>query len=180
MTDKIQAFIESHRPTPKPSSTSRSICGLGGVTPTRADDDVKRSAAIHAIQNPPESVLQKRWAAHEKHWQEIERRAEQHQQDQQAALRVADERRLAEVNREIARKKARQVFDAAEATIDLCLADLTRQERGRVIKRMLDAGKIHDTDLALAYAMEEKCARGNQSVEDRPQKDWRPGLRKKK
>lgn len=174
------AEINRLRPVPKPSTTSYATTGDGGVTPMRADDIEKRRAAIHAIQNPPEDAVQKRWDAHEKHWQEIDRRAEQHQQDQQAALRQADERRLAEVNRQLELKRKRQEFANAEATIDLCLADLTLQERGRVIKRLLNAGRVHDADLAMLYAAEEKLARDNGTVDDTSQADWRGIIKKKR
>ena len=156
--------------TPKPSTTSHCTTGDGGVTPTRASDAEEHRKLV-ATRAPLVDLNQARWDAHEAHWKEIERRNEQQRVDDDAA-------RLAEVNRQLAQKKAKQAFDAAEATMDLALADLTPAQRGRVMQRLLNEGKIHDADLAMGYALEEKYS--NAPASDAPQADWRGGIKPRK
>jgi hypothetical protein len=174
---QMEAEIARLQPKAKPSTTSYVSAGDGGATPIRVSDLEERRRTIAAI---TPTFAPNPWDAYEENWKAKDEAYEKEKQDQQAALRQADERRLAEVNAEIARKKRKQEFDNQEAVIDLALADLTTQERGRVKQRMLNEGKTHDADLAMAYAMEVKYARGNQPVEDKPLVDWRDIIKRRK
>lgn len=172
------AEINRLRPTPKPSTTSFASTGDSSMqTPIRTASVEERRQTIAAM-TPTADRVQAGWDRFEANNAARSAAYEKEKADEQAALRQADERRLAEINAQIARKKARQLFDAAESTIDLALSELTPAQRGRVMTRLIAANKIHDTDLAMGYALEEKYS--SAPVADAPQVDWRGGVVKKK
>jgi hypothetical protein len=174
---QMQAEIARLQPTRKPSTTSFASTGDSSMQTVTRTSDVEDRRKLLATMAPLVDPTQVRWDQHEEHWRQIERRNEQQRVNEQAASAAADSARLAEINRELARKKARQAFDNAGAVVDLALADLSTAQRGRVMQRLLNEGDIHNADKAMAYALEEKYS--SAPVVDTPQVDWRGGVVKK-
>jgi len=174
---QMQEEIVRLQPTPKKSSTSYATTGDGGVTPMRATD-VEERRRIIAQSTPPVSPVSRFWnAAHERFKAQEEKWAKD-EQAKQDAIRREIERRKLEAERSAERKKRLAEFEANEATRELALAHLTDAEKARVMQKLLNAGKIHDADLAWLYAQQEVAARGDTPAEkDAPvQLDWRAGL----
>ena len=64
-----EEYILAMRPVPKPSTTSRCTTGDGGVTPTRADDDIKRRELQARLNAPtPTEVAANAWETYEAGW----------------------------------------------------------------------------------------------------------------
>jgi hypothetical protein len=147
----IAAEVERLRPTPKPSTTSRSICGSGGITPTRADDDIKRRELQARLSAPtPTEVAANTWLEYERNW---ERR-----------IKESDDRRRNEM-RERIRRDERAAKDAAarqdkirqyktnELLVEDALSLLTPEEKTAAYQQLVDSNRVTDPERASVVAM---------------------------
>jgi len=171
------AEINRLRPIPKKSTTSYATTGDGGVTPVRAADVEERNRIVAGMA-PTVNPVQTQWDNYEAHWKEIEQKSEQQRADEQAQRRQAEEARLAAVKTEIARKKAKQEFNEREQIIQMVIDQygLSTGEAAVVRQRMLDRGRIHDTDLAAVICQEVILERGSRPVREVVPVDWRGEL----
>jgi hypothetical protein len=175
-----QKEIERLRPTPKPSSTSRSICGDGGVTPVRVEDQIERRRILAQMKSDQNGVYD------EEYWQQAHARYDA----EKAAERADEERRIQEQNsrraaneaaerHELERQQKQAEFKLKERLVEGIFNDagLTPTERGRVNERLATMGDIHNVDAASVFAQEIVLSRGKEPVEsNQPSEtrtDWR-------
>lgn len=156
---------------PKRSTSSRCATGDGGFVPWRTQDakEHRERMAQVTAPTPTEALIDHNIRVY---------------RERRAADEEAERRRLAEMRAQIAREEERtqreierlkrvKEFRQAEAVVDLALSALTPMERGRVNERLMAAGKVHDAELAAAFANEEILSRGNRAPELSNGVDWR-------
>jgi hypothetical protein len=143
--------VERLRPVPRPSTTSRSICGSGGITPERSDDAAKRRQLQARLTAPtPTEAAANEWEAYERGWQarieasdrrEREQMQERIRRDEQAAKDAA------------ARQDKIRQYKTNELLVEQALSLLTQKERAAAYQLLVDSGKVLDPEHATYLAM---------------------------
>lgn len=175
-----EEYIMSMRPVAKPSTTSRCTTGDGGVTPTRADDDIKRRELQTRLTTPTasEQIIDRNIRLYRER-QSAEAAADKAKADH---ARTDQRARQEATQREIERLRRVKDFKLKEHLIEGVFAEsgLTPAERARVTERLLAMGDVHNTDAATIFAQEEVLSRGARRPDESNGMDWRSIITAKK